>query len=102
MHKGGPIYAHAGWPPRRPGEVDIRALKGERVLSVAENKDYEAGMRAAGSRPGENGGETHHHYNYSPVVNAIDARGVEAILAKHGKTMTKVINRDMGRRGRGL
>jgi hypothetical protein len=95
FHEGGPIYAHAGWPRLAADEVPIIAQTGERVLSRRQNRDYEAGMAAGGG-----GGSV----VYSPTyhINAIDARGVDAILAKHGKAMTKVISREVGRRGRRL
>jgi hypothetical protein len=58
------------------------------------------GWRDIVSRESSSGGSV----VYSPTyhINAIDARGVEAILAKHGRAMTKVINRELGRRGRRL
>jgi hypothetical protein len=65
FHGGGPIYAHAGWPRLLPDEVPIIAKTGERVLSRAQNRDYEAGMRAAGGGGGQ-------------VINiSIDARGAD-------------------------
>lgn len=41
---------------------------------------------------------------YSPTyhIQAIDARGVKEILQKHGRTMAKTINRELGRRGKQL
>jgi hypothetical protein len=60
MHEGGIIYAHRGWPPPRPGEVDIRALEGEGVVS-------RRGMARLGRsgfdriNRGEGAGETHFH-----------------------------------------
>jgi hypothetical protein len=41
---------------------------------------------------------------YSPTyhINAIDARGVDKILEKHGRIMTKTLQREVGRRGRSL
>ncbi len=57
-HEGGSLqYAHVGWPPPGPGEVDIRALRTERVLSPSQTRDYEAGMRAGG-RGRQSGGDT--------------------------------------------
>jgi len=57
-----------------PDERLIKAQVGERVLSIPQNRDYEAGMRAAGgSRPGENG-------SGGGPVNlsiSIDARGAQ-------------------------
>lgn len=96
FHSGGVIYAHTGWPRLRSDEVPIIAQTGERVLSRGQNRDYEAGMAAGGGGGGS--------VIYSPTyhINAIDARGIEAVLAKHAKTMTKVINREVGRRGRHL
>lgn len=72
MHKGGhlqPIYAHAGFPPLKPHEVPFIGLDTERVLSPRQTYDYEAGMRAAGGRPGENNG------GISIGAIHIDARG---------------------------
>lgn len=93
FHSGGPIYAHTGWPGLKSDEVPIIAQTGERVLSRRQNRDYEAGMTAGGGA-----------VIYSPTyhINAIDARGVDKVLEKHGRTMTKVINREVGRRGRRL
>jgi hypothetical protein len=40
--------------------------------------------------------------NYSPSLSAIDARGMEALLEKHGRHLVKVINRQIGTRGQKL
>lgn len=42
-HQGGVIYAHRGWPRLHSDDVPIIAQTGERVLSRAQNRDYEAG-----------------------------------------------------------
>jgi hypothetical protein len=99
FHEGGPIYAHVGWPRLRSDEVPLIGQTGERMLSRSQNRDYEAGMRAV-AVGGNGGGGSSVVYNPTYHINAIDARGVDAILAKHGKAMTKVINREVGRRGR--
>jgi hypothetical protein len=92
FHGGGMITAHQGWPRLAPDERVIRAQIGERVLSRAQNRDYEAG------RPGGSvgGGDNHIHYHDNRVVNAMDARGVEAVLSKHGKHLVKVLKRETG------
>jgi hypothetical protein len=56
-----------------------------------------------GGRPGENGGGQP-PVVFSPTyhVNAIDARGVEKVLEKHGRAMVKIIDREVGKRGRRL
>ncbi len=66
-HGGNMVYAHAGYPPPRAGEVDIRVLEGERVLSIPENRAYEAGLRMGGgsSKTQVKGGDTF-NLNYSP------------------------------------
>ncbi|MDO9533519.1 MAG: hypothetical protein Q7O12_15525, partial [Deltaproteobacteria bacterium] len=75
FHQGGhlqPYYAHAGFPPLKSGEVPFIGLDTERVLSPKQTYDYEAGMRAAGGRPGENGGGQVNNLSIS-----IDARGAD-------------------------
>jgi hypothetical protein len=98
FHQGGVVYAHAGWPRLRSDEVPIIAQTGERVLSRQQNRDYEAGKASGG------GGAGNMVVHYAPVVNAIDARGVEAVLAKHGKAMVRIINKSggVGTRGQKL
>jgi hypothetical protein len=90
------IYAHGGLN-LKSDEVPIIAQTGERVLSRQQNRDYEAGMLSGGA-----GGGTTNHITYSPVVNAIDARGVENILKKHSSAMVKIINQKIGTRGQKL
>ena len=86
FHEGGIITAHGGWPLASDEKL-IKAQTGERVLSRSQNKAYEAG------------GATFH---YAPVVNAIDAQGVEKVLEKHGKAMLRAINKHIGPRGQKL
>ena len=108
-HSGGhlrPVYAHAGFPPLKPGEVPFIGLDTERVLSPRQTYDYEAGMRegAMGAKPGGNGGRSPVVYSPTYHIQAIDARGVEAVLAKHGKAMVRIINKSggVGTRGQKL
>jgi hypothetical protein len=105
MHSGGhlqPFYAHAGFPPLKSGEVPFIGLDTERVLSPQQTYDYEAGMREGSGGSKKNGSQTPVIYSPTFNISAIDARGVDKILEKHGRTMTKVINREVGRRGRRL
>ena len=44
----GPVYAHQGWSGLKPHEIPFIGLDSERVLSPAQTRDYEAGMRAGG------------------------------------------------------
>lgn len=103
-HSGGhlqPYYAHAGFPPLKPGEVPFIGLDTERVLSPRQTYDYEAGLREGG---GGGRGETHVHYHDNRVINAIDARGVEAVLEKQGRALVRIINKNggVGTRGQKL
>lgn len=93
-HSGGLIRAHGGWPGLASDEVPIVAQTGERILSRGQNRDYEAGVAAGG------GGVTTIHY--APVVHAIDSRGVDKVLEKHGRAMMKGINEKLKLRGRKL
>lgn len=91
FHQGGLIRAHGGWPGLAADEVPIIAQTGERVLSRRQNRAYEAG--------GGGGGTVIH---YAPVVSALDARGVDKVLEKHGRAMMKGINEKLRLRGRKL
>jgi hypothetical protein len=100
MHSGGrlqPIYAHAGFPPLKPGEVPFIGLDTERVLSPRQTRDYEAGMREGGGR----GTVIHAPITFAPVYNY---RPTQADMNRDAKMMVKAINKSggVGTRGQKL
>ena len=68
-----------------PGEgpVPLLAHGGESVVQKVLTDRVEAAERSGGS----GGGDMHMHY--SPTVHAMDAEGVDRVLAKHGSTFER-------------
>lgn len=71
-----------------PGQVGqavpILAHGQETVVSAALTRQVEKSERNGG---GDGGGDMHMHY--SPTVHAMDAEGVDRVLAKHGSTFER-------------
>lgn len=90
MHSGGIITAHQGWPKLASDERIIRAQVGERVLSRAQNREYEAGL--AGGR-----GPVNVTVNIHPRQEM-----TEADYRRHARLIRRAIDQDLGRNGRAL
>jgi hypothetical protein len=96
FHSGGIITAHQGWPRLAPDERIIRAQVGERVLSRAQNRDFEAGMIG-----GSGGGGTVVH---APISITIHPRQemTQADYDRHARMIKKSLNKHIGTRGQGI
>jgi hypothetical protein len=90
MHQGGhiPVYAHSGWN-----------IASDERLIIGQTGEYMISRRGvdavgvpflnavnAGYVP-QSGSSI--NFTYAPQVNAIDAKGVDKVLEKHGKQMLK-------------
>jgi hypothetical protein len=98
-HGGRPVYAHLGWPPPGPGEVDIRALEGERVLSIPENRAYEAGLQTGGQGKTSAANQISVH---APINVTIHPRQemTQSDYDRHSRMIVKSLNRELARFGK--
>lgn len=108
-HTGGMVGYSVAHEGLMVDERLIKAQVGEGIIKrstmdLYSRKGITFDMLNNGKVSGEGGGGTvvNSPVTYSPVINAIDARGVEAVLKQHGKTMVKTINREIGRHGKNL